>query len=787
VANIQQTGEATDSGKSESAPSEAVELPDKITVTSRPGVARFVAWLRRIKAERAIAVVLLVGGLSCGIATFVAMTGNLSTAVNTNHVLLLLLADLIIILGLAALITRRLAILWIERKKGMAGARLHGRLVALFSVVAVAPTILVAAFSVIIFDLGLEFWFSERVSNAIKSSRAVAAAYLEEHQQAIAADALSIAQLLNRGGPSLVYNPALFNNVMTQQAHLRSLMEATVYDSSGRVLARASSDLLAFNPEIPEWAFEQARSQGMAIMTSEEEDRVRALVRLDLSADAFLYVGRLVDSRVLGHMESTNWAVQRYEDLEGNRYSLQITFALIFLVVAILLLLVAVWIGLAFANQLTGPIGSLIATAEKVGKGDLRARVQGPPRRDEIGKLSRAFNKMTGQLERQQEALLEANEQLDFHYRFIEAVLGGVSAGVIGLDETGRINLPNRRACEFLNMESDFMVGRTLTEVMPAMGELLDEARRRPRRLAERQLTIPDSSGSERVLLVRISAELEQGNIKGYVVTFDEITQLLAAQRKAAWSDIARRIAHEIKNPLTPIQLAAERLKRKYVSQITSDPETFQVCTDTIVRHVGDIGRMVDEFSAFARMPAPDMRNENLGELVEQAVFLQRTAHSDVTFTQSLPEAPVVLPCDARQVVQALTNLTKNAIESIESRQQQENGEGAPGAVDVTMARQGNRCVIEIADNGKGLPAADRAKLTEPYVTTRERGTGLGLAIVKKIMEDHGGDLLLRDREGGGAIVSLVFPLRDELVESGGGQAKDDDLIPPVERAAGHG
>jgi two-component system nitrogen regulation sensor histidine kinase NtrY len=413
--------------------------------------------------------------------------------------------------------------------------------------------------------------------------------------------------------------------------------------------------------------------------------------------------------------------------------------------------------------------------------------VEGPPRRDEIGKLSRAFNKMTGQLERQQEALLEANEQLDFHYRFIEAVLGGVSAGVIGLDESGRINLPNRRACEFLDMGASYMIGRTLTEVMPAMGELLDEARRRPRRLAEQQLTIPDSSGFERVLLVRISAELEHGDIKGYVVTFDEITQLLAAQRKAAWSDIARRIAHEIKNPLTPIQLAAERLKRKYVGQITNDPETFQVCTDTIVRHVGDIGRMVDEFSAFARMPAPDMRNEDLVQLVEQAIFLQRTAHSEISFTRNLPQTPVVLPCDARQIVQALTNLTKNAIESIEGRQQQEGGQGIAGTIDVSMKRRGNRCVIEIADNGKGLPKADRARLTEPYVTTRERGTGLGLAIVKKIMEDHGGDLLLHDREGGGAIVSLVLPLRDEMTEGGGAQSEDKDSAPPVERAAGHG
>ncbi|MPZ10342.1 MAG: HAMP domain-containing protein [Kiloniellaceae bacterium] len=734
-----------------------------------------------------MALILLVLGLSSGIATFVAMTGNLAAASNARHILLLLLADLVISLGLAALIARRLVILWIERKKGQAGSRLHGRLVALFSVVAVAPTILVAAFSVIMFDLGLEFWFSERVSTAIKNSRAVASAYLDEHQQAIATDALSIAQVLNRGGSSLVYNPALFNNVITRQASLRYLTEAAVYDSSGRMLARSSDFLLAFNPDIPEWAFERARAAGMVVMTSEEEDRVRALVRLDLAADAYLYVGRLVDPRVLGHMESTSWAVQRYEELEGNRFSLQITFALMFLVVALLLLLVAVWIGLAFANQMTEPIGSLIAASERVGKGDLKARVLGPPRRDEIGNLSRAFNKMTSQLERQQDALLEANEQLDYRNRFIEAVLGGVSAGVVGLDESGRIDLANRKACDFLGERAKALRGRAVVEVMPDLADLLERARRRPKKLAEQQLSIPDSNGTERVLLVRISAELEDGAIMGFVVTFDEITQLLAAQRKAAWSDIARRIAHEIKNPLTPIQLAAERLKRKYVGQITNDPETFQVCTDTIVRHVGDIGRMVDEFSAFARMPTPVMRKEDIGKLVGQAIFLQRTAQPQVHFSFTPPQEPVMLACDGRQVAQALTNLIKNAIEAIEGRHQVEAAEAPEGDIAVTLETAGTNCVIEIADNGKGLPKTNRNRLTEPYVTTRERGTGLGLAIVKKIMEDHGGDLVLRDREGGGAVVSLVFPLREEVTDSSGGEAEEEIDIPSVERSAGHG
>ena len=366
-------------------------------------------------------------------------------------------------------------------------------------------------------------------------------------------------------------------------------------------------------------------------------------------------------------------------------------------------------------------------------------------------------------------------------------LLGGVSAGVIGLDADGNIDLANRMACDFLGQKSKALRSRQVTEVMPEVDELLERARRRPRKLAEQQLSIPDASGAERVLLVRISAELEDGAIMGFVVTFDEITQLLAAQRKAAWSDIARRIAHEIKNPLTPIQLAAERLKRKYVGQITNDPETFQVCTDTIVRHVGDIGRMVDEFSAFARMPSPVMRKEDIGKLVDQAVFLQRTAQTNVQFTYEPPTEPLVLACDGRQVGQALTNLIKNAIESIEGRHQRDGAEAPAGAIEVSLRGKGGNCVIEISDNGKGLPDTNRHRLTEPYVTTRERGTGLGLAIVKKIMEDHGGDLILRDREGGGAVVSLVFPLREEAVDSGSNPGEAAFDVPAVERAAGNG
>lgn len=739
-------------------------------------------WMRRVKLERKLAIALLVAAVTSGVTTFAAMTGNLPGRVEPWVILSLINLDLILLLGLAAVIARRLVILWVARRRGAAGARLHVRLVALFSLVAVTPTIIVALFSVILFDFGLQGWFSKHVSTAVKESFAVAQAYLEEHRQTISADALAMAQDLNRGGPVLLLNAQRFNQYVAAQASIRSLTEAVVFDGSGRVLGRAGfSLLLDFDPQIPDWALSRARDGEVVILTADTEDRVRALMRLDGFTDTFLFVGRLVDPRVLGHMDKSRAAAQVYEDLEGKRADLQISFALIFVVVALLLLLAAIWGGLDFANYLTGPIGRLISAADRVGAGDLSARVELGEGRDEIGSLSRSFNRMTGKLESQQRQLLEANLQIDSRRRFIEAVLSGVSSGVIGLDRDGRVTHSNRRACDLLSADAEMLQERELSSILPEMGELIAQARRKPRRICERQISLSRDDGNDRTLFFRVAPELDDRNIIGFVVTFDDITELLAAQRKAAWADVARRIAHEIKNPLTPIQLAAERLKRKYLSQIKQDADTFEVCTDTIVRHVGDIGRMVDEFKSFARMPEPVMDREDLGRLINQAVFLQRNAHPDITFTIELPKNPLVVACDSQQVGQALTNLLLNAIEAIEA-----GGAAArqnrPGLVTLRLSGGEGHRSIAVEDNGCGLPKAERQRLTEPYVTTRDRGTGLGLAIVKKIMEDHGGDLRLEDSDSGGAKVTLIFPSGDERDISA------DEAEPlPNEEASVHG
>jgi two-component system nitrogen regulation sensor histidine kinase NtrY len=528
-----------------------------------------------------------------------------------------------------------------------------------------------------------------------------------------------------------------------------------VFDRAGHMLARSSlSFALGFEP-IPDDAIHLADTGDVAIMTNDSDDRVRALVRLNQFGDVYLYVGRFIEPRVLNHMEETQRAAALYEQMEGQRSGFQITFALIFMMVALLFLVAAVAIGIHFATQFAGPISRLITAAEQVRGGDLAARVPEGEKDDELASLSRAFNRMTYQIESQQRELREANRQLDERRRFTETVLTGVSAGVIGLDSLGRINLPNRSASALLGTDLEQAIGQDLAEIGPEMAGLLGEAERRPERLAQSQVELVRGN-STRTLLVRIAADHNGRNVSGFVVTFDDITELLSAQRKAAWADIARRIAHEIKNPLTPIQLAAERLRRRYLKEIKQDVETFTICTDTIIRHVGDIGRMIDEFSSFARMPTPVLKPENFVEIVHRAVFLQRTAHPEIAFEPLFPSRAVILNCDARLIGQALINIVKNAIEAIEARKVEDRA-SPPGRIRVSVREEDGQVAVFIEDNGKGLPQHGREQLTEPYVTTRTKGTGLGLAIVKKIMEDHHGELVLEDGDPEGACVSLHF------------------------------
>jgi two-component system, NtrC family, nitrogen regulation sensor histidine kinase NtrY len=738
--------------------------------TVPPGTwRRFRDWAKRVGLVYKSAVVLSIAVVLSLIGTYSAILGlpPFGNRASINDLFLLL--NLVLVLPLVGIIFWRVVQVWTAHRRGLAGSRLHIRLVLLFGLIAVIPTIIVAIFSYLLFSFGVQAWFSERVRTALLQSQAVAEAYLHEHQNTIRADVASMAADMEHESQFLIMDSQRLQQMVATEAALRSLTEAVVFDGEGRILARSGLTAALELEPVPQSAMQQADAGNVAVMTSDNDDRVRALVKLPQFGDVYLYVGRFIDPTVIAHMQQTQKAVAQYQKLEGERSQFQFALSVLFLMVGLLLLSGAVWVGLTFANRMARPIAWLAAAAEQVRGGNLSARVPEGKSQDEFGSLSRAFNRMTYQLETQRAELIAANRQLDERRRFTESVLAGVSAGVIGLDQAGRINLPNRSASLLLATELASFIGEPLAKAVPEMAHLFEEAARRPERLAQAQVELTRHHRSQ-TLLVRIAAERAEGEVKGYIVTFDDITELVSAQRKAAWADVARRIAHEIKNPLTPIQLAAERLKRRFLKEIASDPETFAQCADTIVRHVGDIGRMVDEFSAFARMPQPVFRDEDVGRLAREALVLQKSAHPEIAWTTAIPERGPVAPCDRRLVGQALTNLLQNAADAVAMR------DGA-GHIGLAVAEEANEVRIAVTDDGVGLPETDRARLTEPYVTLKPKGTGLGLAIVKKIMEDHGGTLDLDDRpDGRGARATLSLPIsrddgrRDDGRREGGGR-----------------
>ncbi|MDX2028597.1 MAG: PAS domain-containing sensor histidine kinase [Alphaproteobacteria bacterium] len=749
---------------------------------------RLSIWSTRVRLRHKLVIGLVLASVASALATYAALTRTPFFGNDPTTIMILSLLDLGFLIALGTIVTQRILSIWMRRRRNQAGSRLHVRMVSVFTLLAVGPGMLVAMFAAIFFYFGVEGWFSTHVRTSLNESLAVAQAYLEEHKQVLRADALSMANDLNRQAVLLSQDPVRFAQSVSAQAYLRNLTEVIVFDGSGKILARSGlSFALSFEPITDEMR-QTAQRGDVVLVVSDNDDRVRALVRLDNFVDTYLFVGRPVEPKVLAHMATTQKAVSEYHQLEGKRFGLQVTISLIFVVVALLLLLAAVWFGLNFATRLVRPVSDLIGAADRVRGGDLTARVPeaGKEGDDELDHLSRAFNRMASQLENQRGDLIEANRQLDLRRRFTEAVLSGVSAGIIGLDSECRINLMNVSAASFFEVaNTDALNGQFIGALAPEIQAILD-VMPRGSRFSDGQVEIRRPGQPARTLLVRVSSELAGAEIRGYVVTFDDVSDLLSAQRKAAWADVARRIAHEIKNPLTPIQLSAERLRRKYAGEIKTDPEVFQTCTDTIVRHVYDIGRMVDEFSAFARMPAPVMKEHDLRDLCRQTTFLQSAGRADIRHTQDLPEQHCFAECDARQIGQALTNLLKNAAEAVDARPAPLTGTLLPGEIRIRLIPTENRITLSVEDNGKGLPVEERNSLTEPYVTTRTKGTGLGLAIVKKIMEDHHGELILADRPGGGAIVSLIWPRRqpqDDALSAEDESATDETGLPAARQA----
>ncbi|HEX8233848.1 MAG TPA: PAS domain-containing sensor histidine kinase [Caulobacteraceae bacterium] len=665
----------------------------------------------------------------------------------SQSILLLLLANLALILGLAAVIGWRVVRLVGERRRD-AGARLHLRFVSLFALAAVLPAIVVALFFGVLVTRGLESWFSSRVRTVVENSATVARSYVSEQTRTMYGDVLAMATDLNRAAPLFRQHPVSYGRILEGQAANRYFLAAYVVDSEGRVLASAEAPSAPPFVAPPPSTLKSAAGGDVVIRPFERADLMRALYKLGGYQDAYLYVARRFEKGILNHLRSTEGSLLAYREAEQNRGKIQSVFALTYLETVLLVLVGAVWLGLLAAGALSGPIARLVQAADRVAGGDLSARVAIGRDPEEIAVLSRAFNRMTGDLQAQQGALRTASIEAEARRQFIETVLSGVSAGVIGLDGEGRISACNRQALALLGLKGD-ATGVRLEQAAPELASVVTKARRSG--AAEEELDL-DRGGDVRRLRVRASGEPD-GRL---VLTFDDITRLMAAQRNAAWKDVARRIAHEIKNPLTPIQLSAERLRRKYRGQIQGDLETFDRCTDTIIRQVGDIGRMVDEFSAFARMPAPRFAPHEAGELLREAVFAARVAAPNIAVEVAEPVPHAEVMCDARMVGQALINVLKNAAESVAARMAQD---GAPGRITASLMADESAVRFEVEDDGLGLPAADRERLTEPYVTTREKGTGLGLAIVKRILEDHGGELKLLDARGRrGALAVLSFP-----------------------------
>ena len=543
--------------------------------------ARFASWSRRRDLPRWLAIGLACAAVTSGAITYATLSGSAPFAPDPQTILILLNVDLVLLLSLGALVASQLVKLWSERRRGEAGAQLHTRMATLFSLVALTPTIVVAVFSALFLHFGMQSWFSEKVSTAINRSQVVAHTYVQEQSNNIRISTLAAAMELNSQATHLRRNPQLMPRLLNQTAAALTLTEAIVFRRNGDILARNDLAFAAELEPMPEWAINSAE-EGKLVVLPGAGNRMQALIRLIGLGDAYLYVTRSLQPEVVDHTRQIQEVIRDYQRLEDERIGIQITFVIIFILVALLVLMSAVWLGLQFANRIAHPIGGLIAAADRVRAGELGARVEEPSQDDEIGSLSRAFNRMTGQIHTQQQALQDANLELDERRRFTEAVLAGVSAGVIGLDAEGRITLPNPSALALLEASSSDLTGRALEDAIPETADLLGRARAQSHPLVEDQVELVRGE-HRRTLLVRIVTERDDRRIDGFVVTFDDITALLSAQRRAAWADVAQRIAHEIKNPLTPIQLSAQRLKRKYLNEISTQPEIFEDCTDIIV------------------------------------------------------------------------------------------------------------------------------------------------------------------------------------------------------------
>lgn len=690
------------------------------------------------------------------LAAFFALSGAGSFGPGSFSLIAILTANLLLILGLASYVLLRLMRLWIARTREDSAPKLHLRFAGMFSMAAVLPAIIVGIFFAVVYTRGIEYWFSDRVATLTNNIVAVAGATFQAQQDEVISEMPPMANDLNQteAVKNLKDGPILFTDYLRFQAERRFFQAAYIVDKAGAVLSRVEMDgAPAFVVPSAE-ALDAASTGDLNLQIDVEQNLIRGLMRLNAYDDAYLYVARFATGGSLRTLADAQTALYAYQEAENRRGKLAGTFALIYFETALLVLIGAVWVGFAAATKVVLPIGRLAKAAQQVRDGNLSARVWVSSEKDEVAELSRDFNEMTAQLLSQRNELVTAHQDSENRRVFIETVLSGVSAGVIDLDAKGKIGFANPSALALLGVTEADLRGKKLKKCIPAFADLFERAIHSSDHRAEGQIELSTDDGA--VHLNTRVVPIERGKSYSYVITFDDMSRAIAAQRSAAWREVARRIAHEIKNPLTPIQLSAERIRRKYRDELKTAPDVFDKCIETIARQVSDIGRMVDEFSSFARMPVPKNVMIDLDQLVRDAVFTQHVAFPDIKFTASVSVDSVIVWGDERLAAQAVGNVLKNAAEAILGT----GSDHTPGEIDVMVSKAPNGAVVTVMDNGPGWPTQGRDRLLEPYMTTRSKGTGLGLAIVNRIMEDHDGDLRLLDRDDKkhGAVVVLRFP-----------------------------
>ena len=717
---------------------------------------------RRKRVRNAATLGLVVLGPVLALVTYLVL-GPLDQGSSALALRLVLLADLVYVLLVAALVLSQIARLIAARRAKSAGSRLHLRLTGVFALLALIPTVTVAVFAGLTVNIGLEGWFSDRVSRVVSASLAAAEAYETEQRQDLITDARALARYIDTvRGAQVVGDREVLSEGQVQVQ--RGLREAYLIDGTGEMRARGNRSYL-FDFERPSADdIAAAIESGGTVIQDWPNNEFRALVPLASYVDRLLYVSREVDGEILSLLDETQETVRLYQQLESERGKVLFQYGILYLGFAVILILAAIWLGLWFAERLSGPVGRLTGAAQRVGAGDLDVKVREETGDDEIAMLSRYFNQMTKQLKAQRKTLLDNTQQIERRGRLFDSVLGSVTSGVVGVDAKGRVTFVNKSGARLLDWQDD-RESVPLAVAVPEFAALFALARAGQQEVVQNEVKVTRSGRLENLLVRIAKRRRDDGRLEGYVVAFDDVTDLLSAQRMAAWGDVARRIAHEIKNPLTPIQLSAERIKRKFAPKLGADSDSLEQMTDVIIRQTGDLRRIVDEFSKFARMPEPDRQSHDLVSIVRDAVVLQQSGQPDVQITADLPDEILLVNVDATMLSQALTNLIKNAGEAIETLYRKGVvPEGHARRIEVALSVGPLGACITIADNGIGLPE-DRARLFEPYVTTRDEGTGLGLPIVKKIIEEHGGTLTLDDaapfagQTHSGAMAVVTLPI----------------------------